>query len=241
MTWPSEDLAETPAEPLLWIERPKRRQRLTLVTRGTRAVVHTRRRRTTSRHVDRDRRETDRRRTRRARVHRGAQHQAVPPHLTRREQKSSRRPPRLADAHARHRREGREDLHRRRDRLRDRPPQARGVQGIQGDRPSPDAQPARSRPTCAAAHRRVLQGHHGHHPTRALALDRRSEIRRRVLRGSPIRRHTDRVRDTERAVHDRTRRRRSRASRTRARPQTSSQRIHRQGSFLFIFPYRQFN
>ena len=91
MTWPSEDLAETPAEPLLWIERPKRRQRLTLVTRGTRAVVHTRRRRTTSRHVDRDRRETDRRRTRRARVHRGAQHQAVPPHLTRREQKSSRR------------------------------------------------------------------------------------------------------------------------------------------------------
>ena len=25
MTWPSEDLAETPAEPLLWIERPKRR------------------------------------------------------------------------------------------------------------------------------------------------------------------------------------------------------------------------
>lgn len=156
-----------------------------------------------------------------------------PPHLTRREQKSSRRPPRLADAHARHRREGREDLHRRRDRLRDRPPQARGVQGIQGDRPSPDAQPARSRPTCAAAHRRVLQGHHGHHPTRALALDRRSEIRRRVLRGSPIRRHTDRVRDTERAVHDRTRRRRSRASRTRARPQTPSQRIHRQGSFIF--------
>ena len=28
MTWPSEDLAETPAEPLLWIERPKRRSRV---------------------------------------------------------------------------------------------------------------------------------------------------------------------------------------------------------------------